>query len=600
MWRWAKKATKFAFMGAAILVGLAWLGYWGLSVYLEDRLPPIQSVASYIDHVPKMSRVYDANGELIHTFWTERRSVVRLSDLPPHVLHAAVAAEDGAFYTHGGVDVLGMMRAIVVNIKAGEYRQGASTITQQLARSFYLSAEKTLMRKFKELFLARKLERHLTKDEILLLYLNQIYFGHGRYGVKEASRYYLGRDISQVSVGEAALLMAVLPAPERLNPFTNLKACLKRRGAILDRMLAGGWITPKAHQSALAERIATLPGNGAKRLRAPAFVDVVRRRLIMALGIEPLLKGGLAIHTTLNPAVQRAMNQAVAAAPFLTPDGPQVAMVFLRPRTGEILGMIGGRKFDGKGFNRAIQARRQAGSTFKTFVYGAGLASGELTPQTTFKDTAVTYRGASGRWTPRNHNRTHSGRAITVKRALATSSNVISVQVLRRVGVTKMVAFARQMGIRSPIPADLSAALGSASVTPIELANAYATIANGGYAGEVIAITRVEGPGGKVLFAERSARRRVLDVGTSTRLTSMLVEAVADGTGRSAAIDGLTVAGKTGTTNANHDAWFVGYVPELLGLVWIGYDQPKPMKGVSGPSKAAPLWRDAVQRLVVR
>ena len=600
-------------LASAALAGLGFVAFQAAAVALDPLLPPILTVADYRRHALQTTRIHAADGTLLTELWRERRTVVRGGDLPRVARLAAVAAEDGDFYQHGGLDLAGILRAAAVNLREWRLSQGASTITQQVARSFYLTQDKTLTRKLLEVFLARKLERHLTKDEILELYLNQIYFGHGRWGIEEAARHYLGRSAATLDAADAALLMGLVPAPERLNPFDDPAGARRRRDRVLREMAARGLLPEADAVRAMRGGLRLAPPRE-EGVIAPWFVDVIRRRLGDALGDGRVLDGGLDVYTTLQPRAQRAVDAAVASAlgagpaqALATPESaPEVAVVLLDAASRHVVALVGGRDASLSQFNRAVQARRQAGSTFKPFVYGAALESGEFTPGSTYPNRVVCYPGAR-RWCPENAGGSHDGRATRLDDALAGSLNVVAVQLMRDVGVAAVTDFARRAGLRSPIPPDLSTALGSADLQPLELANAYATLADEGRAADAVFITRVESRyDGRLVHAEVANPRRVLAAAAVRTLESMLVQAVEGGTGRAAALEGHRVAGKTGTTDRRVDVWFAGWATPgsgaaggpIVGVVWIGHDDRTPLQGASGGGTAAPLWADAMRRLL--
>ena len=586
----------------ALGVGLGALSFWALDRYFDAHTPAILSLEDYAASAAQVTRVYDAQGAIVAEIFRQRRTLVGVrpdDPIPPRVLHAAVAAEDGGFYEHGGLDFMGIARALLVDLRDGRFSQGASTITMQVARTFYLSRRKTLTRKLREVFLARKLERHLTKDELLTLYLNQVYFGRGRYGIREAARYYLGRDVAQLSLGEAALLVCALPAPERLNPFVNLPAALRRRRRVLRDMVRLGFASAREARAAAAE-VPKLASPEEQVKPAPWFTDAVLRRLRGVLGRDALETRGYRVWTTLRPAVQRAAQRALnehlehVGRANGGGDAPQGAVVVMDPATRQVWALVGGRDHARAPFHRAVQARRQVGSTFKTFVYGAGIEAGLFTPSTAYRNQRRTYRGAGGAWAPANAEGGADGRPVTIADALARSLNVVAVAALQDVGVPAAADFARRAGLRGRLPADLSLALGSGEASPLDLANAYATIATRGLAGDQVLIRRVEAPGGAVVYAEQPHPQRVIAATVCDALDGMLRGVVERGTGRAARLPGVAVAGKTGTTQRNVDAWFVGYTPDLLGAVWVGRDHPAPIRGGSGGRLAAPIWRDVM------
>jgi penicillin-binding protein 1A len=583
----------------AVLSGLAGIGLHGLGVWFEGDLPPVKSVADYRKAALQTTRVFARDGRLVAELWRERRTLVAGADIPDHVRQVAVAAEDGDFYRHDGVDLLGIARAMVINLRDQRFSQGASTITQQLARSFYLTADKTLQRKVREVFLARKLEMHLSKDEILTLYLNQIYFGHGRWGIAEAARYYLDKSVAELTVPDAALLMALVPAPERLNPLVALQESLKRRNRIIDRMVTQGY-ADAAKAALFREARPALADGRDVTPSADWFIDVVKRRLIEALGRDQVMSGGLSVYTTLDLEAQASVDAAVKRHLGDAPSAPQGAVVVLEAGTHAVRAISGGANFKKSVFNRAIQAHRQAGSTVKPFVYGSAFERGVLTPESELLNTARCYRGAKRPWCPKNAGGKHDDQPTSISDALTRSLNVIAVQALGKVGISAFTDFMRRAGVRSAVPSNLTAALGSGEVTPLELTNAYATLASHGLHGEPVFVSRVEDVGGRIVYAERSSPRQTIAREVAGVLTQMLSRVVAEGTGRRARLKGLNVAGKTGTTNGRVDAWFVGFtVPEgneasYVAGVWVGHDDNTPLARGSGGTTAAPLWADVM------
>ena len=600
---WSRRGLRIALKVAValmVLAGLAGIGVHGLGVWFEGDLPPVKSVEDYQAGALKTTKVFSRDGRLVTELWRERRTVVPGERIPKHVRHVAVAAEDGDFYKHDGVDLWGILRAVVVNLRDQRFSQGASTITQQLARSFYLSADKTLERKLHEVFLARKLERHLSKDEILTLYLNQIYFGHGRWGIAEAARYYLGKDVEELGVADAALLMALVPAPERLNPKVALQEALRRRNQVLSRMVKQGYLS-EALASQYKQTRPEIVDESPKGHKADWYVDVVKRRLIEALGRDLVMGGGLRVYTNLDLDAQVSVDAAVKKHLGDADGAPQGAVVVMEAGTCAVRAISGGANFKESVFNRAIQARRQAGSTVKPFVYGAAFEAGVLEPETTLPNTSRCYRGAGRPWCPKNAGGVHDDQPTSISDALTRSLNVIAVQALRKIGLSSYTDFLRRAGVRSPVPSNLTAALGSGEVTPLELTNAYVTLASHGVRGEPVFVSRVEDPSGRIVYAERSTRRHAMSRQVSDNLTEMLTRVVDEGTGRRAALKGLKVAGKTGTTNGRVDAWFVGYTlpekgaPRMVTGVWVGHDDNAPLASGSGGKTAAPIWADVMR-----
>ena len=574
-----------------LVVALGLSAFWGLTLYLDGELPSVLSVADYRAHTAQMSRVHAADGRVIGVFRTERRTLVSLAELPPHLPQALVASEDEHFFTHDGLDYLGMVRAMWVNLRTGHFSQGASTLTQQLARAFYLNADKTLERKLLEVFLARKLDRHLDKEEILELYLNQVYFGDGRFGIQEAARHYFGKDARALDVSEAATLVGLLPSPDRLNPHVDLERSLARRARVLEAMARTGALPPDEARRAARAPLRLAPRELTDPNPYPWFTDLVRRRLEPIFGRERLLQGGLVIHTTLDPRLQDALDAAVAAADL--PEGAEVAAALIDPSTRGLRALVGGRDFERSSFNRAVQAHRQAGSTFKPFVYAAGVECGAFGSDATWPDV----RRSWGGWRPSNADGRHSGSQVGIEDAIARSLNVIAVQALADVGVARVTDFARRAGLHATIPPDLTAALGSAEVTPLDLANAYASFAARGVAADVVVVRRVEDSSGRLLWAEDAAPRRAFDASLAVRVTGWLRAAATRGTAKAARPPGFDVVGKTGTSDASRDVWFAGYAPGVVAAIWVGRDDALPMPEATGGDTAAPIFAATLRGL---
>lgn len=577
-----------------LLLGLLALGaFLALDRYLEAQLPDVLSLDGYRQTIAKTSRLYAADGSELRAYRTERRTLVPLAALPPYLPAALIASEDRTFYSHAGLDYLGMVRAMARNVREGAMREGASTLTQQLARAFYLTADKTLERKLLEVFLARKLDRHLTKEEILELYLNQVYFGDGRWGVEEAARDYFGHGAAALSLGEATALVALLPSPERLSPRADLAACRARRERVLTLMVDAGVLSAKEARATAAEPLAVAPPPVEPDL-APWFTDAVRRRLDAVLLPGQLEHDGLAVHTTLAPRAQAALDAAVAAAAPGLPDA-EVAAVVLAPRSRHVLALVGGKDHGRSVYNRAVQARRQAGSTFKPFVYAAALEAGLISPDSVVSNAPLSMAGAHGRWRPHNAHRGGPDE-VTVEDALIDSLNLPAIRTLQTTGLGRVTDLARRVGLRSAVPADLTAALGSGSVSVLELANAYATFAAGGLHADPVFVTRVEDIDGRLVFHDPSEVTRAVSPALAAQVTSLLEEVVAAGTAKRAGVRGEVIAGKTGTTNDARDCWFVGYTADLVVAVWVGRDDGGPQPGRTGGKVAAPIFADFLAR----
>jgi penicillin-binding protein 1A len=550
------------------------------------------------------SRVLDRSGATLGRLSYVRRINVPLGRVPRHVRAAFIAAEDRRFYYHDGVDWRSVGRALVRNLSALEVREGFSTITMQVVRSAFLGhlgPDRTLRRKLIEIELARRLERALTKQQILELYLNLIYLGNGTWGVEAASRDVFGKSVGELTVAEGALLAGLARGPSLYSPRGHPGAARGRRGVVLALMEREGYLAPPAVARAAREPF-HLSAIGWKphRDRSQAL-DAVRAAVDSLLGDDLAGAGDLVIHTTLDSraqaAAERAVNDRAAAIERGRPRPPegrelQGALVALDPRNGEIRALVGGRRFVQRGFNRAVGARRQPGSAFKPFVYAAAMAKG-YTPATLVDDSPVEVIDGARVWRPVNFGGEYAG-VVTLRRALSTSANAAAVRLSRAVGERRVVAIARRAGLRGELRAVPSLALGAVEVTPLELTTAYAPFANGGHRVDPSLIRRIELADGTELWrAPKPKTERVLDPTEAFQVTSMLRSVVDEGTGHFVRELGVRgpVAGKTGTTNNGADVWFVGYTPSVVATVWFGYDVPRPIAAnASGGRLAAPAW----------
>jgi penicillin-binding protein 1A len=539
---------------------------------------------------PEGGRILDREGELLGRVESVRRVTVPLDRVPKHVRAAFIAVEDQRFFRHDGVDLRSTLRAAWRNAAAMDVREGSSTITMQAARSAFLTeyeGERSLRRKLLELVLARRLERALPKDRILELYLNVIYLGDDTYGVEAASRHWFGKDVAELSLAEAATLAALPRAPAHYDPRRAPGRARERRDLVLSLMAEQGFITQEAADEAARQPLRAArqgwvpdaPDNWAAAM-ARAFADSV---------LEGQAHGDLVIATTFDLEAQRAAERAVRGS-----GRAEAALVALDPSSGALRAIAGGRRFLPGGFNRALDARRQPGSAFKPFVYAAAIESG-YTTATAVDDEPVEVRTGGTIWRPANASGQYLGR-VTLRHALARSANAATVRVSQDVGPRRVVETARRLGIRSPLEPVPAVALGSFEVTPLELAGAYAPFANGGQAVSPWFVERIEDRDGHVLWqAEPEEPRQVLDPRDAFLVHSMLESAVEEGTGwvvRARGVE-VPVAGKTGTTNDNMDAWFVGYTPTVVAAVWVGHDQRSALgtRG-SGSALAAPIWAD--------
>ncbi len=713
LWRAARWGLLIAVIGAVL--GVSTVG--GIFVYYGQSLPDIMTRS---DYDPKeVSRVYASDGELIGEFHKSggHRTVVSMDDIPEHVQFAFMAAEDADFMDHEGIDYWGMLRAVYYTVVHGRRIQGTSTITQQVVKNLILVPDRTIERKVKEIMLARDLEQHLSKKDILFLYLNSIYLGHGRYGVEEASRFYFGKSASELEVHESALLAGLPPAPADLSPVRDKEAAKGRRSYVLRQLWEKGFIEESTYREAKRKPIElSLPSESFPHLDAGKyFVEHVRRELVDQYGEETVYTGGLRIHTTLDvdkqieatrsaraglrayddrrgyyeplrtleddeaidelstkqareleggaldpkksyeavvtevrdqqPMIRLEIGETAArlvpedrsrvarkaesladrfergdvvevrprirepddkgSIPVRFEPGPQVGLVSIAPGTHDVVSMVGGYAFESHRFNHAIQAKRQTGSTFKPFVYGAGLESKIITPATIYLDSPAVFQMPDGeQWSPRNSDRDWRG-PVRVREGLGASRNVVAVRVLEEVGVETARNFARRMGVENELVDNYTMVMGSSELTPLELTNAYATIASGGVYAEPRFIRRVETTDGSTeTFEVESKRVLAQDVAyLLTDLMTSVVEGYVDrngdqrgGTAHSLSALTQTVAGKTGTTNDTRDAWFVGFTPQLVTGTWVGFGDNRSLgHRAFGGKVAGPIWLDYMQ-----
>jgi 1A family penicillin-binding protein len=544
------------------------------------------------------SRVLDRAGATIGRLSFVRRVNVPLDRVPRHVRAAFIAVEDRRFYFHHGVDWRSAARALVRNVTRADVSEGFSTITMQVVRNVFvprLAQERSLRRKLIEIYLAGRLERSLTKQQILALYLNVIYLGNGAYGVEAASRDLFGKSVDRLTVPEGATLAALARGPSYYAPRRHPDRALARRNLVLAVMAREHYLSDTLATLARAAPLRLSPGEWRPREDRSFALDPVRAVVDSVLGDGQL--GDLVVYTTLDGPAQRAAEAAVRRQADAIQRAPgrdtlQGALVAIDPRNGEIRALVGGRRYVPGGFNRALVARRQPGSAFKPFVYATALARG-LTPSAVLEDAPVEITEHGQVWRPVNFDGQFAGR-LTLRRALMRSANAATVRLGEAVGERRVAALARRAGIRSPLAAVPALALGAAEVTPLELVTAYAPFANGGMSVTPSLVRRIEAGDGSVLWRAQPPRsERVLGDAEAFQLTSMLKSVVDGGTGRIVRDRGVrdVVAGKTGTTNDGADVWFVGYTPTVVAAVWFGYDAPRPIAAsASGGRLAAPAW----------
>lgn len=730
----------------AAVAGIALFAFLCYFLFLLATLPKVDRLADY--RPPIVSQVFGDDGTLVGEFCLERRMVVPVDKIPRKLISAFVAAEDANFYRHRGIDYMGIFRAALKNLVTLRKKEGASTITQQVAKSMLLTPEKKFSRKLKEAILAKRMEERLSKDEILYIYLNQIYLGAGSYGIEVAAETYFDKNVESLNLAEMAMLAGLPKAPNSYSPLKHLDRAKERQAYVLERMVKEGYITQSEADHARSTPIVIRSRKKVNIEQGSYFLENIRIQLEEKYGEDLLYKGGMKIYTTMNAEMQKAAYESLRnglkaldkrqgfrgplqylsedeVKPFcsrieegidtaslktgetyqgvvvavntgkgemtvqvgdrtgtlsrknmawagkvtlvgnygkpvgapgksiplggvievsvVTPDNnktgavfvldqeplAQAALVALDPLSGAVRAMIGGYDFRKSQFNRAIQAKRNPGSAFKPIIYAAALDK-NLTPATIIDDSPVEYESGKDRaWKPKNYDNIYRG-PVTMRQALTNSINVVSVKILERIGVDYAVEYAKKLGINSPLSPNLTLALGSSSVTPLELTSAYAVFASGGYLVTPYFVKKVVDGDGRVLeeFSPPSVPTfdsmtsatavpvitndgispavrpapgpvQVISPETAFIMTNLMQSVVQSGTGQRAKAVGRAVAGKTGTTNDMKDAWFVGYVPQLVAGVWVGYDQEKSLgAGGSGGQAAAPIWTDFMQRAV--
>ena len=556
------------------------------------NLPDVSSMADYQPHATTL--IFDKDGETIGWAFTENRHLAALDEMPKLLINAFVSAEDARFFQHQGVDAWSIIRAIVHNIKDGGRGQGASTITQQVARSLLLSPEKTYTRKIKEAILAYRIDKFLSKNDILHIYLNQIYLGEGAYGVTAAARTYFGKPVKDLTLAEMSILAGLPQAPSRYSPFKHFEKAKVRQAYVLNRMAEDGFITPTAARKAYASPLLWATQSGPPTA-AEYFTQQVKNYVNDTYGSDLLNKGGLKIHTTLDLNLQKdaanAIQQGISQWKIRQPNGgqpPQSALVCIEAGSGRVLALVGGAEFKASQFNRATQARRQPGSSFKPIIYATALGKG-FTPNSIIEDSPIEFKSGNGIWRPKNYNGKFAG-PTTLRNALVHSNNIVTIKLLQAIGTTPTIKMAHDMGIASPLTPNLSLALGSSVVSLMELTAAYSVFADSGQYRAPTLVEKIIDRNGKIIEQFTSKPVQALDPRVAYQITYLLKGVIEEGTGKKA--KGIPFsAGKTGTTDQNIDAWFIGYTPRLVTGVWMGYDKLQPLgKKETGGQAAAPTW----------
>lgn len=580
----------------------------GFYFYFNKDLPDIEKLKNYKPNT--ITKIYSEEGEVIGEFFIEKREVIPIHRIPKHLIYAFIAGEDARFFEHKGIDYLAIIRAFIKNIFSGEIVQGGSTITQQVVKSILLSSERSLVRKIKEAILAYRIEKYLTKEEILFLYLNQIYLGHGAYGVATASKEYFGKEVEDLSLAESALLAGLPQAPTKYSPYQHPEQAKKRQIYILVRMFEEGFITYseliKALQTNLSFKSRPYPFLG----KAPYFVEYVKKYLEEKYGKEALYKDGLQVYTTINMKFQKKAQEALESGlreieerqRYYNLDSKTLegAIICFELETAYIKAMVGGRDYKKSQFNRVIQARRKTGSAFKPIIYASAIDKG-YTPSTIILDSPITFEWSGKKWKPKNFEDKYYG-PTTLRNALALSLNTVTVRITKDIGIEYIKEYAKKLGIKSPLCSDLSLALGSSSVSLFELTKGYAVFANQGKIFNPIFIKRIIDRDGNILeenpeiFREK---QEVISPQTAYMMTYLLEGVVQNGTGWRAKVLGRPVAGKTGTTDNFLDAWFIGYTPEYITGVWIGFDEEISIgEGETGAKAALPIWVNFMQEIL--
>ncbi len=614
-----KRTVAYTIWGLLLLF-VAAAGFYIYS--LTDELPPLTQLEQ-IDP-ERASQVYSADGELIHSFFTHNRTFTPFDQIPRSVIDALLSTEDRDFYSHWGINMAGIARSLVFNLMHFDLKgQGASTLTMQLARNLYFGFAKSWNRKIKEALTAIQIERTYSKDEILNMYLNITFFGNHAYGIKAAALRYFNKDVQDLTVPEAATLIGILKGQTYYSPVRHPERALKRRNVVLLSMMTNGKLTKAAFDS-LKQQPLNLELNDPYALHtAPYFTEYIRRqmnRLQDSLHVN-VYKDGLRIYTTLNTKIQKSMEEAVerqlpaiqervrnqrafrdlketlSDSAFNELSTMQLAFVALNPHNGHILAMIGGRNFNKSKWNRVTQMARQPGSAFKPFLYTAAIDNG-YTPADEYRDLPTVEIGPdSSRWTPKNYNGTFSGKMVTLREALRRSLNSVAVRLIADITPKVVIQYARDMGITTSLRPFSSLALGSSEVIPLELVSAYGTFANNGVHIKPISIVRIEDKNGNVIYQPHPIPKEVLSAATTYIMNDMLQNVVNHGTGIGARTRfhfTYPAGGKTGTTNDNTNAWFVGFTPDIVAGIWVGLDDFQYTLGphMAGSVAALPFWAD--------
>jgi penicillin-binding protein 1A len=607
---------KVKFLILTLMICLTSLMVFGIAsyFYFSHSLPSIENLKNY--QPSTVTKFYSEDGEIIGEFFTEKREVVSLERIPNHLIQAFVAGEDARFFKHKGLDYWAILRALFKNIFSGEIIQGGSTITQQVVKSLLLTPEKSLTRKIREAILSFKIEKYLSKEEILYLYLNQIYFGHGAYGVGVAAENYFGKSTDDLNLAESALLAGLPQAPSKYSPHTHFQQAKKRQVYILNRMIEEGFISHSESLKAIQTPIKIRGKQSSLIEKAPYFAEQVRRYIEEKYGKDALYKGGLRVYTTIDLNAQTIAQEVVESGlkeiekRQKYPSGEssasvEGALISFDLERGYIKAMVGGRDFKKSQFNRTTQAFRQTGSAFKPIVFASALDKG-YTPASIVVDSPIVFEFGNKKWRPQNYDEKFNG-PMTLRNALAQSINVVTVKIARDIGIDYIRDYARNLGISSSLHNHLAMALGSSSLSLYELTKTYAVFAHQGRTFKPVFIQKVLDRNGNLLeehlplnyLKEPNDSKQVISPQTAFLMTHLLMNAVQNGTGWRAKALRRPVAAKTGTTDQFFDAWFIGYTPELITGVWVGFDEDRSLGDQeTGARAASPIWVSFMSRVL--
>ncbi|MEH1929936.1 transglycosylase domain-containing protein [Nostoc sp.] len=572
-------------------------GLVGLAISFRN-LPDVRQLRNFFPS--ETTYIYDVKGKLLTSIHGEaNREVVPLDRISPNLKRAVLASEDNHFYDHHGINPVGVGRAIVVNATAHGVREGGSTVTMQLVKNLFLSRKRVFTRKLAEAVLAIRLEQILNKDQILEMYLNQVYWGHNNYGVQTAARSYFNKSAEYLTLGESAMMAGLIQAPEEFSPFVSMKLAKQKEKEVLGRMLELNWISQLEYDNALKQEIKLGKIKSFQGSALPYVTNTVAQELAKKFGRETLLKGGMRVQTTVDADFQVMAEETVSKwHKSLLEQGlskNQMALVAIDPRTHFIKALVGGIDPKTSEFNRATQSQRQPGSSFKPFVYYTAFSTGKYTADSTVVDAPVSYRDGNGWYSPRNYDATFRGE-MSIRTAISQSRNIPVIKIGKAVGMNRVIETCRTLGIMSPMEPVSSLPLGAIGVTPLEMASAYATFANYGWQSPPTVIARVTDSSGNVLLDNTPKPQLVLDPWASAAIIDVMRSVISDGTGKGAAI-GRPAAGKTGTTSSEKDIWFVGTVPQLTTAVWVGRDDNRQLADhATGGVLVAPIWKDFMQK----